>query len=246
MPSTNPETYGFETAGDVFRYSNGSVSQAQGYYWSRPQRGTMGYITRFGTDGNPNGWPTPYKTQSVFACSPLLPLVVVGVDPSVDQTYVRRWCGCDPPLLPTNDEDDGTANTWFTLHFSHPQGDGPRGVSQARLRGQGRSYVVGEPASWIPSLVPEQYRNTRGDESIRPSVGLSGELPLVIALMAFSDRKSRNRLPGDVFKMDGGRWQHRRWTGHGPARGCKASCFIAVTAAAIYAVTSRLPWLTMI
>ena len=211
LPPTDPIGYGPETPGDVFRYSDGSVSIAEGYSWGRPGSGQPGYIYSI-----VHGTPDHYKTQTVFACSPLLPLIVTGTDPSVNMTYFRSVSNYDISAL-ADVGDDGSTSGWSMLHFRHPPEVELRAVSQAALGSSGRLYVVGRAPSWIPSLVPDQFSNTRREHNIPQSVGLSGELPLVIALMAFWDDK--NNRPGDVFRR--GLWQDRRWNSRHPAAGCE-------------------------
>lgn len=221
LPPDSPQYYGLEKVGAVFRYSDGSISLAEGYTWFRPSNGDQGYImsNRQNDDGD---WakPTHYKTQAAFACSPLLPLLVVGTDPSVNSTFFRHGYSSAVCDKPTSTEGDGADKSWDLLHFCHP-GESSRGISQASLGGSGRVYLAGKDADWMHALIPLPFHNTRQDITVPQATGLSGELPLVIALMAFWDH--RHRKPGDVFSRNNGKWQQHRWTAHTPARGCKYS-----------------------
>ncbi|KAH6846953.1 hypothetical protein B0I37DRAFT_309444 [Chaetomium sp. MPI-CAGE-AT-0009] len=60
--------------------------------------------------------------------------------------------------------------------------------------------------SWVPALVPGVYRNTR--PGVGPSRGLSGELPIVLALMGFHGRPGR---ASDVFQSR--KWDMGQWLG---------------------------------
>ncbi len=68
----------------------------------------------------------------------------------------------------------------------------------------------------MPSLVPRVFENTR-PENNTPSRGLAGELPVVIAMMAFHGRVGE---ASDVFSR--GLWRRNQWLGSGRApAGCK-------------------------
>jgi len=77
-------------------------------------------------------------------------------------------------------------------------------------------YVAGRNPSWIPALVPRVFENVDGGAT-PPSLGLGGDLPTIIGLMAFHGRRGR---ASEVFSE--GRWQQHQWHGGSrPPSGCK-------------------------
>lgn len=156
--------------------------------------GHEGTIVRVSTAGMIDGWPAPYRTQTIFACSPLLPVIVTDGDASLGYSVPRQLCPCDSRF-------DESYTPWYQLHFERRDG-----VSYVNSAGCGDSFVAGRNASWIPSLVPSVYQNT-GD-SAGPSQGLSGDLPIILALMAFHGRPGRASSIFRDRKWHQGRWQH--------------------------------------
>lgn len=219
LPPSSPLNYGEETVGAVYRYADGLVTPAEGYRWHRPDNGVQGYIAYdVQTEDGNSMRPTHYKTQTAFACSPLLPLLVVGTDPSATSTIFRSACPCGRFDRSTSAEDGEASMLWSLLHFYHPSAP-LRGVSQASLGSTGTAFVAGRDASWIQALIPRPFHNSRQDTTMPQAVGLSGELPLVIALMAFWDHK--NNGPGEVFGRNNGKWQQRMWNSYSTAHGCE-------------------------
>ena len=199
------------------RYRDGKVSEASAYHFDRDetppgQPKAQGIVWAYCSDGSTVD-ASLYSSFTVFACNPLLPIVVAEGDPS---TYsdVR----------------------YHPLQFFHPSAEHPlRGISQAAFEdspmGQGGApvkYVAGQSPSWMPALVPESYRNPYR-HTVPPSIGLAGELPIVIGLMAFSEARSESGVSNRVNEIflgrpgHNGRWRDRRWThNHRPA-GCTCS-----------------------
>ncbi|RMJ15840.1 hypothetical protein CDV36_004483 [Fusarium kuroshium] len=142
-----------EIPSKVMRYSNGEVSEAPGYYWSR-EEGPIGQL--FLIDSSGNNIPNPstgsyrtaqeYKTFAVFACNPLLPLIVTGTDPLVYHT-----------------------SDWELLRIFHPRNqiglsqvvtlESPMGEGPAPVR-----YVAGKNPSWMPALIPTTYKSPHADD----------------------------------------------------------------------------------
>ncbi|KAL2019013.1 hypothetical protein VTK56DRAFT_10178 [Thermocarpiscus australiensis] len=195
VPPLKAEAYNGEIVGTVFRYENGVISPAAGYTWHRPAMGHRGCIVRVNQAGVIDGFPAHYSTQTIFACSPLLPVIVTHEDASLGYSFFRRFCACDQRF------DEPHCTTWFQLHFEHQNG-----VSFVNSYGSGYTYVAGKDASWIPSLVPSAYQNTGA--SSPPSEGLSGELPIILALMGFHSRAGR---ASDVFSNQ--KWHLGQWRG---------------------------------
>ncbi|SPQ24990.1 aa5ff937-aba4-4b5b-a8cd-5d4dcf81ceb8 [Thermothielavioides terrestris] len=196
VPPQRAEAYTGEYPGTVFRYRNGVVSPAPGYIWYRPAMGQEGCIVRVNQAGGFDGCPAVYRSQTVFACSALLPMIVTDGDASLGFTFLRRLCPCDTVF-------DESYSTWSHLHFGG--GDNGEGISYVYSCASGDPWVAGRDASWIPSLVPSVYRNT--SPSAVPSRGLSGYLPIILALMGFHGRPGR---ASDVFSAHG--WHQHRWT----------------------------------
>ena len=219
-PPNEPDAYDHEFAGSVFRYRNGVVSPAPEFEWTRENLGGGGrgpgciarrnpeydqYVTLYPERVleiyNPipmyNGWPPQYREHSVFACSPFLPIIVMPGDASLG-SFARRGCECGEEHLP---DTDG----WRLLHFMHDNG-----VSRATDEARGLPYVGGRRPSWMPALVPQAFENRVPGtiHSLPASRGLSGELPIVLALMAFHGTRGH---ASDVFTN--GRWHRNQWRG---------------------------------
>lgn len=159
--------------------------------------GQPGCIARVNQANVLDGYPAEYRTCTVFACSPLLPLVVTASDASLGFTFLPRICPCDQAY------DESSYSTWNQPHFVHQAGGSVSWVNSYRC---GAPYVAGRDPSWIPALVPAVYRNTLDDAP--RSERLAGELPILIALMGF------HGLPGrasDVFAARG--WHLGQWNG---------------------------------
>lgn len=172
--------------------------------------GHPGYIVRIGAGGEITGYPATYKTQTVFACSPLLPVIVAEGDASLGYTALRQMCQCggngngNGSLYRgvVEDDDDNDAYTrWSQLHFERREG-----VSFVNAISCGATFVAGRDAAWIPSLVPAAYQNN--SPSAEPSRGLAGDLPIILALMGFHGQPGR---ASDVFFDQ--KWLRGRWRG---------------------------------
>ena len=150
---------------EVFRYRNGRVTEDGNYFWHRENRGCEGRIYR-AVDAEQSQPLETYKTCSVFRCWRFNPILWTASDVSVYGI-------------------DETSNFINGLRFDHsclmP------GVSKIDEFGQ--CYVVGRDPSWLPSLVPPQYRNP--DPNAPQSGGLAGELPVIIGMMALSQGRGR-------------------------------------------------------
>ncbi|KAK0609512.1 hypothetical protein B0T17DRAFT_501591 [Bombardia bombarda] len=198
MPPARAEAYQSETRGTVFRYKRGNVTPAPEFQWYRPAMGKAGSII----DGHGNlAWM--HKQQTVFACSALLPIVVADCDASLGYSWMRRGCRhCDGFY------DFGCYSRWDLLHFDHYNG-----ITQATKGSIGSPYIAGSNASWMPALVPKVFKNNQAGPGAAPprSRGLSGELPIVIALMAFHSSRGH---ASEVFRSQW--WQGNRW--HGPSK----------------------------
>ncbi|RYP06466.1 hypothetical protein DL765_009475 [Monosporascus sp. GIB2] len=201
IPSTSPNSVGGETAGTVFRYSNGGIHNVSGImYWDRRDTNLPGRITyRSEEIGQDNVTPVTayrelgeYQTCTLFDCGPFLPCIFANGDATVNALT-------DPSFR------------YWALHFSH---DG--GVSRAASGPH--KVVAGSHPSWLGTLVHTIYKNHM--ENAPQSEGLGGELGLVLGLMALTQRPG---YASRAFRH----WNNHRWTGRreagipqsGPPRG---------------------------
>lgn len=200
-----------------YRNSTGRVSLAHNYRRSRVW-GVDEEVWQLANDGNylidedGNGIPaTEYKTCAVFACNPLLPVMVAECDPSVRSTR---------------------HSDWQLLQLHHPRGEHLEGISQVAVEdshmptGTGLCrYAAGRSPSWIPGLLPTSYRNPYNPR--RPSRGLGGELPIILGLMALSgephEHNASTRIEEIFTGRDDhhGRWHDRKWRRSEAAAGRK-------------------------
>ncbi|KAM0477448.1 hypothetical protein ACHAPX_005760 [Trichoderma viride] len=198
VPPTEPRGFAGEISSYVMRYRNGQVEVARGYGWWRGEfdgaAWPPGIICMVGADGNPvytdEGQPQycqKYKELAVYSCNPLLPIVVDNGDPLSSSAQLDR----SPLLFFHPPSQPGVSQA---VHPDSPMGQGPTPCK----------YVAGASPSWISSLVPRTYRNPYNAVA---SVGLAGELPIVLGLMAFSEHSSVTQ----TFLGDGA--AHGRWRG---------------------------------
>lgn len=196
LPPQRAGAYTGETVGTVFRYHNGVIAPAPGYAWHRPAMGQRGSIVRVNQAGMVDGLPTHYKTQTVFACSPLLPMIVTNEDASLGCSVLRQLCSCNKTY------DDGCW-PWYQLHFEHRAG-----ISHVNAMATGAPFVAGKDARWILALIPSCYQNTAA--AAQPSRGLAGELPIILALIGFHGRPGR---VSEEFSPERCQWQLGEWRG---------------------------------
>ncbi|KAF4999983.1 hypothetical protein FDECE_11331 [Fusarium decemcellulare] len=213
IPPSTPHGYKGEIPSPVMRYRDGDISRTTGYQWHRdttslPAQGQLlcadgsGSWTR---DATGNLWGgQEYKTFSVFACNPLLPIMVAEKD----------------PLAASN------TGSWELLRVFHPRTPELAGISQvvtmSSPMGEGGSpvrYVAGRRPSWIPSLLPRAYRSPMS--SAPPSRGLGGELPIILGLMALSSEPDKTgSAVEEVFLGSNG--HGKKWRPNGEWRGLRS------------------------
>ncbi|KAI8623933.1 hypothetical protein F5Y19DRAFT_456599 [Xylariaceae sp. FL1651] len=189
IPPTDPFRYAGETPGIVFRYRDGRVEETYGYDWVRDNTINQmnglrpaGRIVCRPPDSDEEYFMPEYSTYTVFHCWRPLPCVYVETDP------MSRLIG---PL--------GDGLRWNLMSFEMPDNTGITRISSA-----GPSQVVcGNNASWIPSLVPSMFKNSNGP----PSVGLAGELPVIIGQMALNWPRHYTDTPF-LSQL----WHRGRWT----------------------------------
>ncbi|KEZ39766.1 hypothetical protein SAPIO_CDS9727 [Scedosporium apiospermum] len=195
IPPKDSNGFADEKESVVMRYMDGRVTPASGYRWDREGGwGTAGSIV--GTRRT-----TKYKEQTVFSCNPHLPIVVGNFDPTVEVS-----------------DRDIDARKWHLLHFKcRPEFPA---TSFANGNAEGSTYVVGSNPTWMPSLVPHTFRN-RSQYRLQQSRGLSGDVPLVLGLMAFWDDWWDNhqvRMQNTFYGHDS-HWRDGVWTRRDEPRG---------------------------
>ncbi|KAI3541741.1 hypothetical protein CABS03_14548 [Colletotrichum abscissum] len=113
-----------------------------------------------------------YKTYSVFNCWRFLPCLVTNVDISaVDEPYPGGF---------------------HSIAFEKPDQTAP-GVTRIVSPGGPQRHVSGTQPSWIPHLLPHTFATP--DSSAPRSIGLGGDLPIILALLALMKR------PGDTERV---------------------------------------------
>ncbi|RWA13583.1 hypothetical protein EKO27_g1518 [Xylaria grammica] len=181
MPPFEPSHYEGEATGTVFRYRDGEIEVARGYYWERDvidldntARPTGSIYLAGGNDGKDPPWETTkYAQYTVFNCWRPLPCVYMEDDPLCSS--IGPYATGRPLALMSFEEPDITGITHITTG--------------------GRSQVVaGQGPSWMPSLVPEMFRNP--DRRAPISRGLGGLLPVIIGQMALTQPPGLSGLGG--------------------------------------------------
>ncbi|KAI8652701.1 hypothetical protein NCS57_01334900 [Fusarium keratoplasticum] len=190
------------------RYLNGEVSEAVGYYWHRNSSDATGYLFHLDTSGNYILDPSTgsyvaaqeYKTFAVFACNPLLPIMVTDMDPLV---YQSHW-----DLLRIFHSRAIQSGLSQVVTLESPVAEGPAPVR----------YVAGKSPSWVPGLIPETYRNPSSHAPA--SLGLGGELPVILSLMALNARplSGGENEANEVF-LEKQQWCNGRWRGNKVPKG---------------------------
>lgn len=182
----------------VFRYTDGVITLAEGYHWWRSAAGQPGGIYRYDAFNNYMGQATDYAVHSIVSCSesPCLPFLVTEGDPTLSNSCTHlSGCHCQAP------SGDNELIHWRLLHFDHMDG-----VSRANAGYYGHPYVAGQKPSWMPALVPKVFENPKGSQV--PSRGLSGDVSIVIGLMAFHSPPGN---PNRVFEDQC--WWQNTWIG---------------------------------
>ncbi|TWU70964.1 hypothetical protein ED733_001145 [Metarhizium rileyi] len=208
LPPKTPVYYQPETLqhiSQVMRFRNGEVTPAgSAYYWARAGPFDEGYIAM--AAGGTEYALQKYKSASIFSCNPSLPILTLEGDartnPEADYNALQF-------LHPSkaNGESTGVSQATFSLEDTPSVGAPPMHL----LSKNATKYVAGGHASWIPGLVPDVCRNLY---LAGPSLGLGGQLPIVIGLMAFHSSPTIGRTIDDVFLgrgESGGFWRNYRW-----------------------------------
>jgi len=132
-----------------------------------------------------------YRAATVFYCNKFFRFFTARGDATT-----RDIRFADP-------EDD-----WHPLRFRHENN-----ISYADHTGE--NSVTVQSASWIDQLVPKAYRNSSNPSS---GGGLSGLLPIVIALVAFSCQDRDKLFQALCYNKA---WSGHRWISHSQPTGRK-------------------------
>lgn len=196
------------------RYSDGVVREARGYMWmldgADSSHRTLYSCFPLGRQSQPyissdygDYREVPeYKRAAVFACNPLLPIMVCPMDPMVNDT----------------------TSQWELLNVFHPRH--LPGVTQVAFEdspldpGPGLArYAAGSDAAWMPTLLPETYKWPLEG---RPSRGLGGELSIILGLMALSEAPGNTNNVFLGVNGHRGMWHRNTWAHRRHPRGCES------------------------
>ncbi|KAL1862603.1 hypothetical protein VTK73DRAFT_6730 [Phialemonium thermophilum] len=187
LPYSLPSYYGPETVGPVYRYRDGDVTLAHDYSWIRPRPHAPGCICRV----DDRGGVVPavaYKTYSVFRCWRFLPFVWVPSDITVVEETSAMTTGdgssSSAGYNNNNDDDIGFRPLRFSDGYQRYGDALCSEPSISKIGFPGCLHVMGRGPSWMPSLVPASFSNP--EASAPSSRGLTGELPVILGLMALS------------------------------------------------------------
>lgn len=204
VPPSSPHKYATDLSDDVqvMRFSDGVVTQAQGFRWYRPshdESGGVWYLTEDGQQVQVVG----HRECSVFSCGTHLPVVAANADVAVADydTYV-----------------------WKALKFFHSSQEHLQGVSFAVVNEEDeldremegahpKKRVAGGQARWVPSLVPSTYSYSVSSTLPPRSRGLTGNLNVLLGLMALSLDPSRatQREIYRIFHSSEQRFSNYHW-----------------------------------
>ncbi|KAH6969388.1 hypothetical protein DER45DRAFT_49468 [Fusarium avenaceum] len=206
VPPRFPSQYDGEVPSKVMRYYNGEVTEAADFYWYRDAENS-GRLAKLDSQRNcmmdqfgQYRYAVEYKSFGVAACNPLLPIMVVAQDPLTSETaYWELLRIFHPPTIP------GLSQA-VTINSNMGEGGGPV------------PYIAGRSPSWMPSLLPSTYRSPNRNPP--RSLGLGGELPIVLGLMAlYAPQDTNNTSIDNVFLGHNRVWRHGVWNSNEPPRG---------------------------
>jgi len=203
LPPVLSAGFGPQNPGTVFRWSNGDISIATGYAWDE------------GYGKTPNGdnleW---YHTATIIWCNPFYQFLVTQGDASI-------------PIdadMEDEEESDGEEEKaviqWYPINFHHHE-------TLSRIDYAADSqYLAGNQRNFIAELGLTSYQCQDDDAPV--SGGISGNLAILIGLIAFSCTRQelRHVLINDQA-WRGYRWRgHQRPTGRRDGRGKVVSIYL--------------------
>jgi hypothetical protein len=161
----------------------GPSNQGRFYRWSNGVISPVGGNTQLGSD-----YLTPYRATSVFYCNPFYQFIA-----AIGDVSMRDMETAETPY-----------DRWYRLRFRYDEA-----LPLSRLDiGGSEDYLVGTEANWVNQLGLSSYVST--DPSAPIVHGLSGDLTLLIALIAFS---CESRYFDRVLLQDNA-WYRYHWRGH--------------------------------
>ncbi|KAI5918866.1 hypothetical protein F4810DRAFT_553368 [Camillea tinctor] len=199
VPPIYPNYYIGERIGRVFRYQNGTVTEAEGFEWCRPQWGGPGSISYPARDESGNlvfYSLTTYSSSTVFDLGPFCPCAYAMADATATDMNMLA----------------APYDRFYALQF-----DNRDGTSRAFFNG-GAKYIAGA-ANWLGRLVSSAYRHPGTQESLVPTA-LGGEIGTILGLMALAERQGRTDH-AFLSHWNGSKWQGIRQhyvSPHGPPR----------------------------
>jgi hypothetical protein len=194
MPPIIPQGYLAQEPGSVYRWSNGNISRASNYQWTHVPIGDPVYANGTIYCTLPDGgvlWPAYFRAATIFYCNHFSMFYTTPGDASTKE-------------LAQYQEHEN----WWPLSFFHQD-------NRSYLDHCGEEdFSAVRNAAWIDELLPKAYRCPRADGPTQG--GLSGLLPIIIALLAFSctDRNELHKILIEDRVWRGHKWYpHKRRTG---------------------------------
>lgn len=190
VPPIHPQGFYRQTAGDVYRWDNGSITRlnSHGYVW---RDGAIEADANNDAAGgivvNRDGYYLQrYRAATVFYANPFMKFRTSPGDASARSLYEY-------------------GEIWHHLRFHHTE----ENISIVDHAGA-EDYLAGSNARcpWRKQLIPQAYECQI--ESAGESQGLAGNLPILIALVAFSCSAAELH---NVLTRDES-WRNRNWVRH--------------------------------
>lgn len=194
------------------RFSNGSITDvSRSYRWTRDQQYAEGYIQHVSSGRATH----KYKSASVFSCNPLLPIVTINGDARIQTNPLLHALKFFHPRDECTHGSNGVSQVAFSRHDDPAYGAPP----QTSMMSGYMTHAAGKNANWTPGLIPRVYGNPY--PLARQSVGLGGELPILLGLMAFHARDGQS--VEDIFlgsRNRPGLWHEYTWRSNESPPGC--------------------------
>lgn len=182
VPPLQSAGFAPQVPGQMYRWTNGAVTQASSYRWYQ------------GYGRGPGDSPlTQYHCATVFYCNTFANYYIANFDTTARDISTGGF----------------GENRWYPLRFRND------GVLSRIDTWSNEPYLAGPGGSWVSALGLDPYKCTNSD--MPRCAGLSGDLAVLIALVAFSCK--RERL-GNILAPDGA-WREYRWIGHRHSHGRK-------------------------
>lgn len=185
--------------GTIYRFKDGVITRANGYGWNpvpivANADDTVPYASGFVVKDNGDGTFKKldyYNSASMMYCNNFLKFMAARGDVTARDIFEM--------------EDE-----WLPLMFDH----NPNHVSYLRTAGQHKHLAAPGHKDWLKQLLPVAYdynTDIRRHKPVPKSGGLTGDLPLIIGLVAFSCM-----TPEELDKVlrEQRSWRNGRWHKH--------------------------------